>query len=191
MPCGSSSRIMSGGRELNCKIQGCEKPAKAKGLCQKHYFRLRRTGAAETEPYSSVRSKSRFLWKCMPVTETGCWIWLGSTKRNGYGAVWRQGKEILAHRESYRLFRGEIPAGLNVLHSCDERSCVNPDHLRIGTHKENMRDAVIRYRLGKLTKSEVDGIRADPRSTRKVGADYGVSAGHVSAIKRGVAWAAN
>lgn len=78
----------------------------------------------------------------MPITITGCWIWMRSLTGSGYGHCGLD----LAHRVSYKLYKGSIPEGLFILHSCDVRSCVNPDHLRAGTQQENVKDAVNRNR---------------------------------------------
>ena len=80
------------------------------------------------------------------VTKTDtCWLWTGAT--NGrYGHIQVNGKTAVAPRVAYTLFRGPIPQGLFVLHSCDNPLCVNPEHLRTGTHRENMRDMVERGR---------------------------------------------
>lgn len=64
---------------------------------------------------------------------TGCWLWIGGVNAHGYG-VFRKG---LAHRWSYRRYRGEIPKGLELDHLCRTRCCINPDHLEAVTHKEN------------------------------------------------------
>lgn len=74
----------------------------------------------------------------IPEPNSGCWLWIGKVAHNGYG-IW--GNER-AHRKSYRLHKGPIPDGLFVCHTCDVRSCINPDHLWLGTHKENMQDIV-------------------------------------------------
>ena len=86
----------------------------------------------------------RFDEKWVPVTESGCWLWTASTS-NGYGFIKVDGKMSYAHRVSYELYNGDIPDGdgyhgICVLHRCDVRSCVNPAHLFIGTHQDNMDD---------------------------------------------------
>jgi hypothetical protein len=75
----------------------------------------------------------------------GCWEWLAQTDERGYGRVTVKGKKIFAHRFSYELFVGPA-ADLFVLHSCDNPSCVRPDHLRLGTHADNMADMRARGR---------------------------------------------
>lgn len=67
----------------------------------------------------------------------GCWVWGGSFFRNGYGRTWKDGKTRLVHRVSYELHIGEIPAGMTVDHKCENKACVNPEHLQIVTGKEN------------------------------------------------------
>lgn len=71
---------------------------------------------------------------------TGCWEWIGSGRSQRYGAFKYQGRAIKAHRFSWILANGAIPDGMHVLHRCDHTKCVNPSHLFIGTHKDNMSD---------------------------------------------------
>jgi hypothetical protein len=74
---------------------------------------------------------------------SGCWNWKGAM-RAGYGCVKVKGKIISAHRYFYSMFKGDIPDSMLILHNCDNKLCVNPDHLRLGTYKENFEDAVER-----------------------------------------------
>jgi len=98
---------------------------------------------------------TKILDRSIPEPNSGCWLWLGAPtkKKNGYGVVcggtakygtyWH----VPAHRYSYMVFRGPIPEGMCVLHKCDNGLCVNPDHLWIGTQKDNMHDCVRKGRF--------------------------------------------
>jgi hypothetical protein len=79
--------------------------------------------------------------------DTQCWLWGGAKYRNGYGWIKAFGNVVSAHRFSYELHKGPIPDGMHILHSCDVRHCVNPDHLRAGSHAENMAEAAERGRM--------------------------------------------
>lgn len=98
--------------------------------------------------------ESRFMQKVEPVTETGCWIWMagtnGDSRKFSYGQMYDGNKTRAAHRLSYELFVGPIPAGLFVCHRCDVPLCVNPAHLFVGTQSDNMLDA---SRKGRTTKA--------------------------------------
>jgi HNH endonuclease len=87
----------------------------------------------------------RFHEKYEPITESGCWIWLGAETK-GYGTIKHNGATVSAHRVSYLLHRGPIPNGLWVLHRCDTPLCVNPEHLFLGTPLDNERDKISKGR---------------------------------------------
>lgn len=93
---------------------------------------------------SNSDEKNKFMSR-VEISDT-CWIWMASKNSDGYGNVWAKGKCLKAHRLSYQLFKGDIPIGKEICHSCDNPSCVNPDHLWVGTHKENMNDMVNKKR---------------------------------------------
>ena len=77
----------------------------------------------------------------------GCWFWTGELGRGGYGIFRFLNRKYLAHRWAYELLRGEIPEGLLACHKCDVRCCVNPAHIFLGTHEDNMRDALKKGRI--------------------------------------------
>lgn len=85
------------------------------------------------------------------VQKSGCWVW--KSKKRGewdYGRISVEGKRDWSHRWAYRIFKGDIERGAWVLHSCDVVGCVNPEHLRIGTAKDNTRDMYLRGRAGTI-----------------------------------------
>ena len=116
----------------------------------------------------------RFQTKYRVNKKTGCWEWTASTNVNGYGYFYFPPQNMVkAYVAAWRLYRGSTN-GLHVLHNCDNPPCVNPEHLRLGTHQDNMRDRDSRGRQydrngakngrAKLTEAQVRAIRKDKRS---------------------------
>lgn len=94
---------------------------------------------------------------------TGCWNWRAPLDREGYGCITVAKKKQRAHRVSYEVYRGEIPAGLLICHRCDNRRCVNPGHFFLGTIADNNKDMTEKGRLvvvdRKLTPADVIDLR--------------------------------
>lgn len=84
--------------------------------------------------------KERFWMKATKGAPDECWDWHCSTKGKGYGQFWYNGKPQRAHRIAWEIEKGNVPKRLNVLHRCDNRKCVNPAHLYLGTNSDNMLD---------------------------------------------------
>lgn len=90
--------------------------------------------------------RERFEEKYVPEPNTGCWFWIAAVIGRGYGQFRYQGRLWVAHRVSWELAYGPVPAELWVLHKCDQPCCVNPEHLFLGTHDDNMDDMVRKAR---------------------------------------------
>lgn len=124
----------------------------------------------------------------------GCWLWTAARGPRGYGIVGIVGSTTrLAHRVSWALTHGPIPAGLHVLHRCDNPPCCNPDHLFLGTHAENMQDMAAKGRaVTKLTAADVWAVRTalawgvPPALLARF---LGVGTTAISAIRCGRTWA--
>lgn len=150
-----------------------------------------------------VRSGStiaqRLDYYSMPEPNSGCWLWMGTVNPRGYGILLIDNVPYRIHRLQWERFNGVIPKGLFICHKCDTPSCINPDHLFMGTHNDNMRDGVNKGRFArlqgikhpsvKLTEQEVRKIRRDKREQKDIAADYGVCVSCISQIKNYKRWA--
>lgn len=156
---------------------------------------------------SLLTEEERFYEKVIPVPESGCWLWTAAADDKGYGRFQlgsgRRGT-VLSHRFAYELRNGPIPAGLNALHKCDTPSCVNPDHIFLGTLQDNVRDMDRKGRrnnpmpktqrgsahyAARFTDQQVREIRRDARRVCVIAREYGVGHGSISTIKSGKSWA--
>lgn len=140
----------------------------------------------------------RFKSKMGKLLVSGCIEWQASCNpKTGYGMAWVDNQPISAHRASYIIFKGEPIYGQIVRHTCDNRKCVNPDHLILGTYKQNNDDRWLRGKNNKgsnhgrsiLTEEEVKEIRNDPYLSRKeLAVKYNTSYSNIVRIINGSSW---
>lgn len=153
-------------------------------------------------PLPLTSLQSRFLSKVD--TSDSCWLWTGTQNGRGYGqlsAGRNGGSPRRAHRVSYELFVAPIPDGLEVCHRCDNPPCVNPDHLFLGTHRDNMADSAKkgratgaageRNRHARLTASDILAIcrlHGNGVGQRELARRYRIASGHINSIVHRRSW---
>lgn len=188
---------------MACSVENCEGDVWAAGLCSKHYNRLRSTGTTEDGPKARKPLTDRF-WASVDFRGPNeCWTWKRASKTAGYGVISCGGRgqgKTLAHRLAWRLANGEIPSsdlphGMVIMHTCDNRLCCNPAHLRLGTQAENVRDMDKKGRRkvkahkgdkhpnSKLTDEMVRALRAGDVTPEEVSAKTGMLRKSVLRVK--------
>jgi hypothetical protein len=132
-----------------------------------------------------------------------CWEWVGTRRPEGYGLFWNGERQVRAHRFAWELVNGPIPAGLSLCHSCDNPPCVRPDHLFVGTQRQNLEDMTRKGRrrsrppvreqngsanaMAKLTEEQVahiKGMAAAGHYHDDIAARFGVTRANVSYVTR-------
>lgn len=184
-----------------CSIDGCERRSHCRGWCTVHYDRWRRTGSTDgIRPHGTIEERFwRYVDRDGP---NGCWRWTGFLNWAGYGRLGTGGAKGMrtASRVSYELHKGAIPKGMVVRHKCDNAACVNPDHLELGTQRDNVRDMIARGRgnwrapQGEerhnaiLTEDRVREILASNERGVDLAERYGVKQATISAIRHRRIW---
>lgn len=153
-------------------------------------------------PRKRLPPSERFWSKVDRRGSDECWPWQASVNETGYGRLTAgRGINLKAHRVACELTRGPIPAGMSVLHKCDNPPCCNPSHLFFGTKKDNTRDMLAKGRgsppprrsgaehpSAKLDEASARKIIADQRSHRAIASEYGISSMTVFRLKNGKTW---
>jgi len=185
-----------------CKIEGCELKVHGLKLCNLHYKRFKKYGDPHTSN-ANIRKyptlKYRFIGSFIKKSDKECWPWIEAVS-HGYGAMCWEGKRYSSSRYSYEHYIGPISKGMNVCHACDNPLCVNPNHLFLGTHKDNMDDKIYKKRhnhgnthgMNKINSSIVSIIRLKIESGitgRAIAREYGLTESCISKIKNFKLWA--
>jgi len=191
-----------------CDIEYCDREAeKSRTKCIGHRRRLHEWGWYGDEPIKRIPPKGLgteglLRWNGWDVTDGDCWEYRGPRFANGYGQIKVLKIPRLAHRVAYELWVSQIPEGLVIRHKCDNKPCINPDHLETGTVQDNVRDRDQRGRTangnrgkGKLTDSEALDVRLtlakiEDRIIRgkeyeRLAEEYGVSKSSIQNIHLG------
>jgi hypothetical protein len=177
-----------------CSVAGCEHPHAGHSFCKAHLKRWHKHGhpCAEIPLRQPLGIGERFLAKTFIMMPLDCWESQTSMAR-GYGQFALNGGLERAHRAAWMIFNGPIPDGLSVLHHCDNRRCVNLQHLFLGTAGDNARDAQGKGILyTKVTATQVAEIRrryeAGDIGMRPLALEFGISRSQIQNIVRGRSW---
>lgn len=127
---------------MKCYLEDCNRDSEKVGLCHSHYQRFSRNGKDfDKSPIKEMTILGRFKHKMGIKNQNSCIEYMGEKSSDGYGKFYTSKKiYTMAHRMAYELFIGNIPKGMLVCHKCDNPSCINPEHLWLGTHHDNMQD---------------------------------------------------
>lgn len=191
-----------------CAIDGCSNAVAHRNMCHKHYKRWLVHGDPSiclTKRLDGVSLADRLTaYSDRSAGPLGCWPWTRGKDSCGYGTVQVPPAERIngkqqekAPRAAWRVANGRpVPAGLEVLHSCDNPACINPAHLRVGTHAENMAEMGQRDRAAKGERSgmakvsdevvrRIRDMRATGMTNSKIAAEVGLSTSYVSRLTAG------
>ena len=190
-----------------CGCKGCEFPVLAMGMCNKHWRRNKLYGSpfalASRTAMLRGRPIEERLRRQLHKVDSGCWEWMGSLDSDGYGRIRGTYKDVLflkAHRLSWAMHhQSDIPKGMVICHTCDNRKCANPAHLWLGTQEDNQKDKIAKGRQTNvkgekhpdaiLTESQVRLILSSIQPLIELAREYGVHQSTISSIKNRKSWA--
>lgn len=193
---------------MNCVIDGCTRPVgqvRRQGWCNHHYSRWQRL-SDPLAPNKTLKglSLAEKLERGSSISPNGCRVWQGKKHdAMGYARIEVDGRMQYVHRLSWERAHGPVPDGMVLMHSCDNPSCINLNHLSIGTQQENVRDMVRKGRCdrrgdkanpAKLTWSQVRELRqldAAGISRRELSRHFGISVSQVDNIRHNRHWIEN
>lgn len=183
----------------NCVVDGCPRLAinKGTGYCNAHLHRFKRYGDPEVGRTPDAFTLGERLTRYVVDDVTGCWNWTAGFSSTGYGMTQNDSRRYVgAHRAAYEHHVGPIPPGMHVCHHCDNRACISPAHLFLGTAADNTNDKVAKGRHvvgervagSKLTSDAVREIRASTEAGATIARRYGVSESTVSEVRNYRRW---
>jgi hypothetical protein len=179
-----------------CEISGCEKISDKKSLCHAHYYQMRRYGQ-EHRAKTTPGAHAKFIQDNAKHAGNDCLLWPFKSKTHGYGMMRINGKTVGAHRRMCIIAHGEAPFfNAEVAHSCNNRACVNPQHLRWATAAENASDKEIHgthprgesVYNAKLTEARVRHIRRSDLSNQEIAKRFGCSRQVVQKARTAKTW---
>jgi len=195
--------MKEGGRSGLCQC-GCDQPAPIAKETSRPQGRIKGQPVRFISGHNGRRHYAERFWEKVDQSDgpDACWLWIGGLGSTGYGYIWVSGMMQTAPRTAWTLANGPITDGLHVLHTCDNRPCVNPAHLFLGTNADNIADRVRKGRSSrirgeragraKLTEKEVAAIRLlhteEHLGCRRLGQRFGVHYNTVQAILNGRTW---
>lgn len=182
-----------------CLTKGCEAKPVKRGMCDRHYRSALKKGGIQRARVFGGTVKDRLLFHSKYISDTGCREWIGSVHQaTGYGNITINGSTVSTHRASWETANGPIPSGMHILHKCDNPSCINPEHLFLGTNAQNVADMDTKGRRvahkgekhprAKLTDDLVSKIRVDPRTHRVIAKELGVGPSIIGLVKQHKIW---
>lgn len=180
-----------------CTLEGCDGKYYSNGLCPKHYHRLKRYGEVNLTKFRGKTEALEFIQKAFDVDSDRCIIWPFPKGKGGYGKITVKNKQYSAHRYVCLLAHGEpSPEQTDAAHNCGNSSCINPNHLRWATRKENWSDRYIhgtdtrgsKHAQVKLNEDIVKEILKSKESGVYLSNKYGVTTATISSIRKGKTW---